>query len=90
MNKKNEESYGSTEKPPTSGGRTLVNIGDLTGIKYSKEGDPEGFLRLRIVGKKAINGILCQVTGYVTQIKNEETKSGEKTSLLSTQTGDNK
>ena len=68
--------------------KTLVNIGSVTGIKYSKERDTEGFLRFRIVGKTAIDGVICQVTGYVTQIRNNQQSAGSTTPSNPSSDGD--
>jgi hypothetical protein len=64
---------------PRSNGKIILNIGQVTGIPYSKEGDDEGFLRIRIVGKTVIDGIICQVTGYITQIKEKQQSGGSAT-----------
>ena len=73
---------------PENNGKTILNMGQVTGIHYSKDGDDEGFLRLRIVGKTVINDIICQVTGYVTQIKNKEQSGRSLTSSYSLFRGD--
>jgi hypothetical protein len=54
----------------------IIDIGTVKGLKYTKEQDPEGFHRYRIIGKATVDGIICQVTGYVTQIK-EKNRTGE-------------
>ena len=73
MKEKNEtdaknvnESDGNHSK---NNGKALLDLRQITGIPYSKEGDSDGFLRYRIVGKTAVDGTICQVTGYVTEIK---------------------
>ena len=65
----NEELKSSNDRKNST--KKLVNIGEVIGIRYSKKEDKDGFLRFRIVGKTAIDGIICQVTGYVTQIGKE-------------------
>lgn len=48
-----------------------LDIGTVVGTQYSKDGDPKGFLRFRIQGKAIVDGKLCQVNGYVTEIKGQ-------------------
>jgi len=68
--------------------KTLLNIGQVMAMQYSKEEDEEGFIRLRIFGKTAIDDIICQVTGYITQIKNKQKTGGSTTPSNSFLRGD--
>jgi len=49
-----------------------IELGTITGIQYSKDGDSKTFLRFRINGKTVIDGKICQVNGFVTQVKGQE------------------
>lgn len=48
-----------------------IEIGQVVGTQYSKDGDKKGFLRFRIQGKTVVDGKICQVNGYVTEVKGQ-------------------
>ena len=49
----------------------LINVGNIIGSQYSKDGDKKGFLRFRINGKIDVDGKICQVNGFVTEVKGQ-------------------
>jgi len=49
----------------------VISVGDVIGTQYTKDGDPKGFLRYRIQGKVVVKGKVCQLNGYITQIKGQ-------------------
>jgi len=49
----------------------MLEIGTIMGSQYSKDGDKKGFLRFRINGKAVVDGKICQVNGFVTEVKGQ-------------------
>ena len=50
----------------------MIDLGNQTGSSYTKEGDNEGFLRFRLNGKVVVDGKICQLNGFLTQVKGQE------------------
>ena len=50
---------------------SVMTIENIMAYPYSKEGDSEGFVRRRLLGKTVINGKICQVNGFITQQKGQ-------------------
>jgi len=49
----------------------LVEIGTQTASSYTKDGDKKGFLRFRLNGKVVVDGKVCQLNGFLTQVKGQ-------------------
>jgi hypothetical protein len=56
--------------------KTLVNIGSVTGVKHSKEGDTEGFLCFKIVGKNLIDVGIFRIRGMLNKSEQRMEKIG--------------
>ena len=48
-----------------------IDLGAVTANGYSKEGDKKGFLRFRFNSKVVVDGKICQVNGYITEVKGQ-------------------
>lgn len=53
-----------------------LEIGKIKASRYRKEDDPDAFQRYRITGKTIVDGAICQLNGYLTQIKNQTPAEG--------------
>jgi len=49
----------------------MIDIGTQMGTAYTKDGDKKGFKRFRLNGKVIVDGKICQLNGFLTQIKGQ-------------------
>jgi len=51
--------------------KRAIDIGSVIASQYSKDGDKKGFLRFNFNTKIALDGKVCQVNGFVTEVKGQ-------------------
>ena len=49
----------------------MLELGQVMGSAYTKDGDPKGKIRFRINGKTIVDGKICQINGTVTEVKGQ-------------------
>ena len=46
----------------------MITLEPIKGYPYTKDGDKAGKIRYRLLGQQVVNGKICQINGFITEI----------------------